>query len=180
MIPAGYMAKRIVLKPDWLEAGGIDDIYSISGHISEDFADYINFWKHNGYWLFNTPEIIDSVAEENSIDISDIDFFYYEVYEFEYDANTSGWRSFAPDASFNTEISKPKDMKLVGYDVVTFSCGTSPECSPLSCNGLATSIKSNRHCLLDSFEDAKALTEKNAFNAEPGPYRIFAVYTIKR
>jgi len=50
MIPAGYMAKMVVGKPDWVTAGNVLDIYSISNHASRDFADYINFWKHNGYW----------------------------------------------------------------------------------------------------------------------------------
>jgi len=49
MVPAGGMAKRVVARPDWLHAERVSSIYSVSGCISEDFADYINFWKHNGY-----------------------------------------------------------------------------------------------------------------------------------
>ena len=43
MIPAGYMAKNVVSKPDWLKANGVEDLYSVSGCISKDFADYIKF-----------------------------------------------------------------------------------------------------------------------------------------
>ncbi len=50
MIPVGYMAKRVSKKPDWLQAAQVIDIYSVSGCVSEDFADYIDYWKHNGYW----------------------------------------------------------------------------------------------------------------------------------
>jgi len=67
MIPAGYMAKRVVVKPDWIDAKQVTDIYSVSRHVSDDFADYINYWKHNGYWLFDSPEIIVTVANANSI-----------------------------------------------------------------------------------------------------------------
>lgn len=174
------MAKRVVQRPDWIEANRIKDIYSVSSCISEDFADYIKLWKHNGYWLFNSPEIIDVIASENAIDMSDVRLFYYEQYEQEYDADNHAWRPYAPDDSFETKITKPGSTVLEGYDVVTFSCGTSPECSPLSCNGLAEKIATNSHCLLDSLDTAKSLTEKGALNGEPGPYRIFAVYSVNR
>ena len=62
MIPIGYMYKRIVLRPDWLKADAVVDVYSLSGHMSEDFADYINYWKHNGYWLINSPEVMEDLA----------------------------------------------------------------------------------------------------------------------
>lgn len=62
MISAGYMAKRVAIKPDWLKANEVEDIYSVSGYISKDFADYINFWKHNGYWLFDSPNVIEQLA----------------------------------------------------------------------------------------------------------------------
>ncbi|HEX9201861.1 MAG TPA: hypothetical protein VF865_20055 [Acidobacteriaceae bacterium] len=32
------MAKRVFIKPDWLKANHVHDIYSVSGCISEDFA----------------------------------------------------------------------------------------------------------------------------------------------
>ena len=51
MIPVGYMAKRIVNGPDWLKATNVVDLYSVSSCFSEDFTDYINYWKHNGYWF---------------------------------------------------------------------------------------------------------------------------------
>ena len=58
MIPAGYMAKRVQNRPNGFENTGIVDIYSVSGCISKNFADYIKFWKHNGYWFFDSPQII--------------------------------------------------------------------------------------------------------------------------
>jgi hypothetical protein len=73
----------------------------------------------------------------------------------------------------------PSKKTLEGFDVVTFYAGNSPECSPLSCNGLADTIPTNQHCLIESFEDAKAALDGGEFNnSEPGPYRIFAVYSV--
>ena len=69
--------------------------------------------------------------------------------------------------------------KIEGFDVTTFSGHNEPECSPLSCNALATDISVNQHCLFNTFAEAKAAIERGFFkNSEPGPYRIFAVYTI--
>ena len=58
------MAKRIVKRPEWFQAGAVEDVYSVSGCISEYFADYIKHWKHDGYWLFDSIEVIRSLAQE--------------------------------------------------------------------------------------------------------------------
>src|SRR5215217_8053583 len=84
MVPAGYMAKRVVTRPDWLGAASVSSIYSVSGCIAENFADYINFWKHNGYWLFDSPEIITAIARENNIDLAATVLFFYEVYQLQF------------------------------------------------------------------------------------------------
>jgi len=85
MIPPGYMAKRVVPRPDWLKANGVEDIYSVSGCLSKDFADYIKFWKHNGYWLFDSPNVIEQLAREQSFHLTGTTMFYYEVHEQEFD-----------------------------------------------------------------------------------------------
>lgn len=106
--------------------------------------------------------------------------FYYEVYNLEYDEDEMSWIPFEPESSFKTQILEPEIKTLEGYDIVTFCVGTSPECSPLSCNSLASEIETNQFCLLPSFEKAKELLEEGKFkNAEPGPCRIFAVYSVQ-
>lgn len=179
MTPAGYMAKRVMTRPDWIKAPKVDDVYSVSGCVSENFADYIKYWRHNGYWFFDSPEIIKSLAHEHAIDLRDCSFLYYEVFEEEFNDEKEIWEPFRPDDSFKTSVAAPARKQLVGYDVVTFSVHTSPECSPLSCNNLAEAIETNRHCLFASFEEAKARIEGHDFdNSEPGPFRIFAVYIV--
>ena len=180
MIPVGYMAKRIELKPEWLKTEKVKDIYSLSGCTSRDFADYFEFWKHNGYWLFNTAEDIYSLAKENNIDMTNTTLFFYEVYEYQCYEDNPEWEPFEPDKAFNTKVKAPKEKTLEGYDVVSFYCENAPECSYLSCNHMAEHLKVNEHCLFDSFEDAKAHLDNKVFDGcEPGPCRIFAVYTVQ-
>jgi hypothetical protein len=179
MIPVGYMAKRVSPRPEWLAAERVTDIYSVSGCISKNFANYVPYWKHNGYWLFDTPEIIEELAREHAIDLQGTSLFYYEVYEHEFDEEVELWRDFEPEASFPTNVVVPRQKTLDGYDVVSFSVGTSPECSPLSCSNLARSVETNSHCLLASFEAAKDVLELGTVkDDEPGPYRIFAVHSV--
>ncbi|MCW5199001.1 hypothetical protein VU06_04600 [Desulfobulbus sp. F3] len=173
------MAKHVADRPDGLKADGVKDIYSISKCISDNFADYIDYWRHNGYWLFDSPEIIQKISREHFVDITNAKIFYYEVYELEYDEDEKIWMPFFPELSFETNVRPPETKTLEGYDVVAFSFGSTPGCSPLSCNYLASEIETNEHCLLPSLERAKQLLDEGRFEkSEPGPYRIFAVYSV--
>ena len=145
MVPAGYMAKRVVARPDWLPAERVSSIYSVSGCVSDNFTDYITFWKHNGYWLFDSSAVITDSARENNIDLAETMLFFYEVYELQF--NSGEWTPFEPEPSFGTNVSLPEAKVLEGYDVVTFYVQTSPECSPLSCNSLAAEVETDRCCL---------------------------------
>ena len=177
MGPVGYMAKRVVTRPEWIRTDCVTSIYSVSGCVSENFTDYIRYWKHNGYWLFDSPATIVEIAQENDLNLADAVLFFYEAYEFQFDAGE--WTRFAPESSFETNVRVPEEKVFEGYDVVTFSVQTSPECSPLSCNGLASEVRTNTRCLLDSFEQARTLLENGTFDgSEPGPYRILAVYSV--
>lgn len=180
MIPAGYMAKRIATRPDWLQADRVADVYLVSHCVSNVFTDHINHRKHSGYWLFDSPETMRELANARSLDLTRTKLFYYEVHEREYDEQEKSWKSFGPEPSFKTAIMQPTQRHLEGYDVVTFSVHTNPECSPLSCNALASEVETNEHSLLSSFEEAKQLLEEGKLDhSEPGPYRIFAVYSVQ-
>lgn len=152
-------------------------IYSVSGCVSEDFGDYIKAWKHNGYWIFNSPDVIKTVANDLAIDLQGLSLFYYEVYEKEFDG--SKWEVFRPEPSLVTEVIPPTTKKLEGFDVVTFYAKNAPEHSPLSCNSMAKELPTNERCLFESFAEAESALNAGAFkDAEPGPYRIFAVYSV--
>jgi hypothetical protein len=178
MIPLGYMAKVVHRRDAWLKAPQVSEIYSVSSCLSDDFADWIGAWKHNGFWFFDSPALIAEVAEVLKADLTGTTLFYYEGLDREY-LPESGWRTYTPEPSFPLQVVAPERPILRGFDVVTYSQGNAPECSPLSCNGLAEQIPTNAFCLLDSLEETKALLDAGRFtHAEPGPYRILAVYTV--
>ena len=179
MRPIGYMYKRVVSVPQWLNAPHVADVYALSGCVSANFADYINFWQHNGYWLFDSPAVIRSLAHEHAISLEGMKLFYYEAHDLQYDDASGKWISFEAEPSFETNIQPPTAASLEGFDVTTFSVGTSPECSPLSCNRLAADLATNSHCLFPTFEAAVQALEEGRFkNSEPGPYRIIGVYSV--
>ncbi len=179
MIPAGYMLKRVKAKEDWLKSDTVVDVYSVSNCFSEDFADYIDYWQHNGYWLFDSPDSMVSLAKQEHIDLSGTTLFYYEIYEYEFDGELGQWSNFAPFQPIVTPVQRPIKPHLQGFDVVSFWVKANPEHSPLCCNSLATDIPVNSHCLFNTFEEAKNALEQGFFeNSEKGPYRIFAVYTL--
>jgi hypothetical protein len=179
MIPVGYMYKKIRKKPDWLKSETVKDIYSASGCTSEDFDEWVNEWKHNGYWLFDSPNVMESIAKEKNIDLSSMTLFFYKASEDQWDEDGRKWTPYSPEESFKTDVSLPSETRLEGYDVVSFYTNTSCGCSPLSCNHLAESLKVNEHCLLDTYEEAVQLLNSNELDGcEPGPYRIFEVHVV--
>ncbi len=179
MIPVGYMYKSVSEKPDWLKTDQVKDIYSVSSCVSEDFDDWVNYWKHNGYWFFDSPEIIGELAKENHFSLVGMKLFYYFAYEQQWDDEDQNWIHYESEKSISTHVVIPAKTNIEGYDVVNFSGQTSAECSPLSCNHMAQELKVNTHCLLQSFQEAKSLIESNAFDeCEPGPYRIFEVHSV--
>jgi hypothetical protein len=177
MIPVGYMAKRVAKKPEWLKAPNVIDIYSVASCLSDNFADYSEYKLHNGYWFIDSPEVIKGIAEKTSLKLEGTSLFYYEMFESEFDG--ASWEMYKPKAWFPTKAVLPAHKTLEGFDVVTFSAGTSPECSPLSCNSMADELHTNAHCLFDSFDEAETSINNGSFSkCEFGPYRIFSVYSV--
>jgi hypothetical protein len=100
MIPLGYVAKRNCEPPPGLGLTGVVDIYSVSDCVNDNFAEYVNYWKHNGYWFFDSPELIRQVARENSINLKGTKLFYYEAHELEFDGQRwNPLRYLASDAA---------------------------------------------------------------------------------
>ncbi|EMF9034319.1 hypothetical protein V4U61_004704 [Vibrio parahaemolyticus] len=181
MIPVGYMYKVVSGKPDWLKASQIEDIYSVSSCVSEDFCDWVNYWKNNGYWFFDSPLLIHEIASENSIDLDNLTLFYYEMYEKQWVYDDNNWIDFYPDEYFSTNVIVPSSKVSLGFDIVTYTNNTSAECSPLSCNHMAEKIETNEHCLLKTLKSAVDLIEQQKFSqCGLGPYRIVEVFRCEQ
>jgi len=178
-MPMGYMLKQVARLPTWLANPDVADICSVSGCISQPFADYTGHWRHNGHWFFDRPGTASDLAALEDVDASGLTNFYYEAWPEEYDEATASWSPLRAPADIPTEVQRPDAPQLLGFDVVTWSAGSGPECSPLSCNLLAARLTVNQHCLFDSTEEAVAALTAGLFNdSEPGPFRIVAVYQV--
>lgn len=180
MIELGYMAKRIAERPDWIDAPHVDRIFAVSGCVSKNFCDYIPYWKHNGYWFFDVPEVIRDLASSNNIDLSGTSLLYYRGHDQQYDEDSKTWIGYEPEGSFGLQVSSPVESEILGYDVVTYSLQNSPECSPLSCNNVAAEVRVNKNCLIAGLDYAIELVSHGVFdNSEPGPYRIIEVHSVE-
>lgn len=120
------------------------------------------------------------LSKENGISLEQMKLFFYSVYEYQWNDKTNAWEEIKPEESFVTNVVMPKKATLQGFDVTSYSAQNCAECSPLSCNRMADELTVSSHCLIGSFEEAKKLVETGTFNAcEPGPYRIFEVYSVE-
>ena len=176
MIELGYMAKRIAARPEQLSVAHVADICSVCDCISDDFIDFTTHWKHNEFYFYDSPEIIRAICKSDDITTSDLQFFFYRAHDLQFDASSKQWEEYFFDLSFVENVESPHSIKRVGFDVVTYSLQNAPECSPLSCNYLASKMRVNEHCLIDKLDDAVKHLENGLFdNSEPGPFRIIEV-----
>ena len=121
MIDLGYMAKHIVTRPDWLDTPNVQNVCAVRRCVSADFCDYINFWKHNGYWFFNSPRDIQVLSAANDVDLSGTTLFFYKAHSLQYDADSQSWESFTAHDAFLTSIIPPQKSRFLGFDIVTYS-----------------------------------------------------------
>jgi hypothetical protein len=116
--PNIYLAKRSCKKTEAFNLPNVNHIYSVSSCVNYSCADYIDSWKQNGCWLFDSPEIIVAVAKNNAIGLQGTMLFYFEAHDMEF--AEEGWRSFAPETGLVTNIVPSPRPTLQGFDVVTF------------------------------------------------------------
>lgn len=181
----GYFAKLTLKRPDWLKAPQVEEICSASNCMSRADWDWINEWKHNLVWLYDSPEQAQGVVPTEHR--SACDLYAYRVFPVRY---VKGSRK-----SFNFPDVQPESLngsfESLGFDLFSRDFETVSECaplfgcSPLSCNNLAAEVPTNRCCLLDTAEEAFALAPTlevpgQPMRGEPGPYHIVEVWRQRR
>ena len=190
MIPVGYMAKFRTPRPEWVKAQSyrvtdlslLADLYSVSDCVQNRFEHFIDDWQDgevepkNDYRLYDSPDMIRQLADRHGVDLTGRQLFFYEVYEQEYDEDDAQWYSFEP--SFQTQgVVAPSMKTLEGYDVLSSGGWPNPGCSCWCIVNMAD--ETDEHWLLPSLERARRLLGDGQFdNSEPGPFRIFAVYSV--
>jgi hypothetical protein len=57
----GYLPKRIEAPPAGLRLPGVAEIWSVSTCISKAPERYVDHWRHNAFWLFDSLALAKSV-----------------------------------------------------------------------------------------------------------------------
>ena len=170
-MPIGYFPKRTMKRPDWLKSADVDEVGSVSNHVSEGPEDWIDQWLHNNMWLYDTLELARSVIPEAVI--QEFDIYAYLLFPVVFKDGQQQPFEIPP-----LQIQPlPESFERLGYDAVSRRSGTNFECSPLSCNHRAEHTAVNRYCLVDDVETAFRLAaEFEAGGGEPGPYHVVEVW----
>ncbi len=173
----GYFAKE-PLSP--AEAGflePVEDVGSVAECIVSGAQDWIQHWKHNRFWRYDSEELALSVVPLDQREAFDV--YAYESYPVLFDVD--GEQPLRMP-QLNVEPAGA-DYQVLGYDIVELHSIGQPGdeepnyefgCSPLTCNALLKEVPVNKHCLLESHAEAldlaKRVAASNGAMGEPGPY----------
>ena len=173
MIDAGYFAKRVAAKPEWLNVSAVHEICSASHCISSAPDAWIEPWLHNEFGWFNRAS--DALAVVRADQKAEFRLFAYRIYPQLFRSGQRHGMLIPPDAHPDPI---PASFKSLGFDSVNKSMPSvlGFECSPLSCNSMAGEMRANEYCLFDSLEAAIAgATRFSIEQPEPGDYYVVEV-----
>jgi hypothetical protein len=173
MIDAGYFRKRIVTCPKEIDAPQVREVCSVSDHISSGPDGWVECWIHNDFGWFNS--VADATRVVPQPDRPAYRLFAYRVAPYIY---RGGDRIDLQVPADVRPESIPVDFVSRGFDAASKSDASvlGLECSPLSCNYLASEIPTNEFCLFPSVEAASAGAERfSRGGAEPGDYYVIQV-----
>jgi hypothetical protein len=173
VIDAGYFAKRVVRKPEGLDAPGVVEICSVSHCISKPPAGWIERWLHNDFGWYNRLADAQSVVPAGERAAHRL--FAYRVYPTMFrHGSRRDW--ILPSDVLPDPI--PDTFRSLGFDAVNVpaNLGCHFECSPLSCNAMAAVCPANTHCLFATLEEAVAGAARFSIEQpEPGDYYVIEV-----
>jgi hypothetical protein len=171
LVLIGYFPKKVVRRPDWLEAAGVRAIRSVCECVSSGPPDWIRHWTHNEMWVYSTIAAAWEVCPEDE----------RPGYEMQaYRMLPTGWDEGIEEQFAIPPLQVeplPGDFRRVGFDVVSMETGNAGfGHSPLSCNHMAREIPTNEDCLLDDIDVAKRTAAAfSRGDVEPGPYYVVEV-----
>lgn len=178
MIPVGYLRKLKTARPTWIDAPQVESVIAVSDCLMKPVLDVFTLGGFNGWFFFDAPACFDPTLRGLGANFEETLLLYFEVYEEAYDEQARTW-SPVPLPKEAVNVSPPVHARLLGFDVTSFSMSSTPECSGLSCNGIASEVEVNAYGLFATVEEAKAALVNGFFDgSEPGPFRIFAVHEV--
>lgn len=173
MIDGGYFPKRILGRPEWLEAPAVREICSVSECMSPGPPNWVERWLHNELGWFNRRE--DALAVIPPGCEREYRLFAFRIYP---EVFTEGERvPLVLPGDVDAEPIPPT-FRSLGFDCANRSLPDvlSLECSPLSCNNMAGDFEVNEFCLFSTFEQAVTAAERfSREQPEPGDYYVIEV-----
>ena len=173
MIDAGYIAKRVAQKPDWLRAPSVREICSASNCISLAPEGWVDRWLHNEFGWFN--RLADALAVVPPDQVAAYRLFGYRIYPQMFRAGVR--QELVVPADVHPDPI-PDTFECLGFDSVSkfMESILGFECSPLSCNSMATEMDTNEYCLFHTLEAAvDGATRFSIEQPEPGDYYVVEV-----
>ncbi|MFY9823568.1 MAG: hypothetical protein WAM82_19455 [Thermoanaerobaculia bacterium] len=166
---AGYFPKLTAVPPGWTAIDPVDEICSVSTCIAPAPDGWIKRWLHNDLGFYNTVHDASSIIPPGSEGYS---VFAYKLLPVRFGDEAEPWP--LPDLAVEP---LPPSFRSLGFDIASKDLSDFFECSPLSCNGIATEVHVNRYCLVESLERAFSLAERFALGpgVEPGYYHVLEV-----
>ena len=172
MIDAGYFVKRIEPRPTSIEAPHVREICSVSHCISGGPHNWLDLWLHNGLGWCNRPaDALGAIRDSPG----SFRLFAYRLHAEAFSEQGRG--SFVVPDDVRPEPIDDSFCRL-GFDAVSGHLGVvlGFECSPLSCNYLASEIEVNEFCLFSDLEQAIVGAGRFAVEQpEPGDYYVVEV-----
>jgi hypothetical protein len=166
----GYFAKRRTLKPPFLGAPNVIEICSVSPCIAAPPHGWIEHWIHNDWYVYNSPDEARRIAKDDP-DQGDFAIYAYGLWPVAFAEDTQ------PLEIGVSPTALTEQFEHLGFDVVSRDMTPMFECSPLSCNSMASEVPANEYCLLSSLEEAEKFARRCAKEQpEPGTYFIVDVW----
>jgi hypothetical protein len=157
LIFLGYLAKKLVPRPDWLASPNVEFIASVSECSSPAPPNRIDLWKHNNVGLYDSEALARTILPEETS--TEYTILAYQASPIAYhDGRPYDWNPWTNAETAAPELD-PEFDKHLGFDIVGHTTGGFFECSPLSCNGVAKEIAVNRFCLVDDLQQAMDLAK---------------------
>lgn len=173
VIDAGYFAKQIEPKPEFLNAPGVREICSVSECISSGPEGWVEHWLHNEFGWFNCA--VDAIRVIPSGHESEYRLFGYRLHP---EIFRNGNRVPLTIPADVRPEAIPSTFRSLGFDSLNKSMESvlGLECSPLSCNSMADEIEVNEFCLFPEIDAAIAGAERfSREQPEPGDYYVVEV-----
>src|ERR1700744_3281073 len=123
----GYFPKRRTRPPDWLKGAPIvEQVCTASTCCGmRPNVDWINLWRHNDMWLYDSPELAWNILSEE--EKPECEVHAYRMLPVLFDRGQQQPFQVPP---LNVQP-LPASYKRLGYDVVSRPTGNAFGCSPL-------------------------------------------------